>query len=153
MAFQIDEKLISSDRALITRNKKYTDLLGTDALKFKPGMIHYTADSQKLWLSVDPYVTSDGKVEKLVEISLVKPGAPIRQSDHIDIALSTTEPRLEYGNKSFWYEVTSQMTLDGEIIDAPTYIPLPTNLTAEISLSKQEPSGFESENVFWNEIM
>ena len=54
MAFQINEKMIAHDRAIITRNKTEADLLKDDVMRFKPGMAHYVSDTQKLWLSVEP---------------------------------------------------------------------------------------------------
>ena len=71
MAFQIDEKLMATNRAIITRNKIYADLEKIDSIKFKPGMIHYVAENQKLWLSIDPKnVVENGvtKTKTLVEI-------------------------------------------------------------------------------------
>lgn len=69
MAFQINEKMMAQDRAIITRNKKEQDLLSSDLIKFKPGMLHYVAENQKLWLSVEPTI-KDGmkKSRAFVEI-------------------------------------------------------------------------------------
>lgn len=61
MAFQINEKMMAHDRAIITRNKSERDLLGNDLIKFKPGMLHYVADTQKLWLSVEPTIRDEVK--------------------------------------------------------------------------------------------
>lgn len=64
MAFQINEKMMAQDRAIITRNKTEQDLLSTDLVKFKPGMAHYVSDTQKLWLSVEPTKITDNGVQK-----------------------------------------------------------------------------------------
>lgn len=65
MAFQINEKMMASDRAIITRNKTERDLLRTDSVKFKPGMIHYISENQKLWLSVEPKRIVENNKERI----------------------------------------------------------------------------------------
>lgn len=68
MAFQINEKMMAHDRAIITRNKTERDLLKDDALRFKPGMAHYISENQKLLLSIEPRKLSDNSVRKFLEI-------------------------------------------------------------------------------------
>lgn len=68
MAFQINEKMMASDRAIITRNKNENDLLITDSIKHKPGMMHYISDNQKMWLSVEPKRLEDNSIRSFMEI-------------------------------------------------------------------------------------
>lgn len=68
MAFQIDEKMMASNRAIITRNLDEKDLLITDAIKFKPGMMHYISENQKLYLSIDPIRQANGSVKTISEM-------------------------------------------------------------------------------------
>lgn len=68
MAFQLNEKMMAPDRAIITRNKTEQDLLRTDVLKFKPGMAHYVSDNQKLWLSIEPKKMPDNSIKTFLEI-------------------------------------------------------------------------------------
>ena len=68
MAFDIDEKMISHDRAIITRNLQEKDLNNSDPVKFKPGMIHYISNKRKLYLSVEPYIGLNNKQLSVVEI-------------------------------------------------------------------------------------
>lgn len=65
MAFQINEKMMAQDRAIITRNKIEQDLVRTDDVKFKPGMAHYVSENQKLWLSVEPKKITTNGVDKI----------------------------------------------------------------------------------------
>ena len=85
MAFQINEKMMAHDRAIITRNKTEKDLLKDDALRFKPGMAHYISENQKLLLSVEPKKLSDKSVRKFLEVIT-------------DVRLSQT--LLDYVNRS-----------------------------------------------------
>lgn len=68
MAFQINEKMMAHNRAIITRNQTDRDLLGTDPIKFKPGMAHYISENQKLWLSVEPKRLPDNSIRTLLEV-------------------------------------------------------------------------------------
>lgn len=72
MAFQFDEKLMAPNRAIITRNLTEKDLEEQDPIKNKPGMMHYIADSRKLFLSIAPikYTNLDGSeiVKNFIEI-------------------------------------------------------------------------------------
>lgn len=68
MAFQINEKMMAHDRAIITRNKIERNLLKDDSIKFKPGMAHYISENQKLWLSVEPKKLPDNSIRKFLEV-------------------------------------------------------------------------------------
>lgn len=72
MGFQIDEKLMSPNRAIITRNKTKEDIEKEISVTHKPGMLHYVAKDTKLWLSIDPRKAMDEtgqeKVINLIEI-------------------------------------------------------------------------------------
>ena len=60
MAFNINEKMMATDRAIITRNRQMSDLDRIDRYKFKPGMLHYVSEGQKLMLSTEPMKDLDG---------------------------------------------------------------------------------------------
>lgn len=64
MSFQIDENLMAPNRAIITRNKIYDDLISVNPIKNKPGMMHYISKDKKLWLSVDPHKVVENSLEK-----------------------------------------------------------------------------------------
>lgn len=68
MAFTLNEKMMATDRAIITRNRTGQDLLKTDVVKFKPGMIHYVSENAKLWLSIDPERLPNGNIKTFKEI-------------------------------------------------------------------------------------
>lgn len=70
MSFQFNEKMLAHDRALITRNLKFSDLSKTthdSYLKFKPGMLHYVAETKSLYLSIDP-TPYDGTDREFIEM-------------------------------------------------------------------------------------
>jgi hypothetical protein len=108
VGFQIDEKMIASDRAIITINKTETDLIRDDIVKFKPGMIHYIEDAERLLLSITPekeYVKGDPVVKAFTEILTNK-----AITDYPKIILQETMPDSSlYGDKEnvFWYEILS----------------------------------------------
>lgn len=105
MAFQINEKMMASDRAIITRNKCEEDLLRSDAVKYKPGMIHYCSDTQKLWLSIEPTRVID---EQGVEhIRAFKEIGTISVTDSLKILLQSKEPDNIINDNTYWYQIDS----------------------------------------------
>nr|DAV25108.1 MAG TPA: hypothetical protein [Caudoviricetes sp.] len=68
MAFQINEKMMAHDRAIITRNKTERDLMKDDVIRFKPGMAHYISENQKLFLSVEPKKLPNNSIRKFLEV-------------------------------------------------------------------------------------
>lgn len=68
MGFGIDERMLSHDRALITRNNDISDLDMADRMKYKPGMMHYIENQERLMLSVKPFKDNNGITKYFKEI-------------------------------------------------------------------------------------
>lgn len=119
MAFQIDEKLLAANRAIITRNKTEKDLIRDDIAKFKPGMIHYIEDNDKLLLSIAPekiYENGEPKVRAFTEIL-----TNIAVKDYPIILMQKEQPTELQARKdnTFWYEIVGY---EGEESDAQVLV-------------------------------
>lgn len=105
MAFQIDEKMMAANRAIITRNKCEEDLLRNDTVKYKPGMIHYCSDTQKLWLSIEPTrVIDENGVE---QIRTFKEIGTLSVGESLKIILQKREPENVISEDTYWYKIDS----------------------------------------------
>lgn len=103
MAFQIDEKMMASNRAIITRNKCEEDLLRNDTVKYKPGMIHYCSDTQKLWLSIEPTrVIDENGIE---QIRTFKEIGTLSAGESLKIILKKDEPENVISENTYWYQI------------------------------------------------
>lgn len=135
MAFQIDEKMMAANRAIITRNKCEEDLLRSDTVKYKPGMIHYCSDTQKLWLSIEPTRIIDAT--GIEQIRTFKEIGTLSVGESLKIILQKREPENVINEDTYWYQLDSTeeesnilitesyvriMTEDGRYIKIPDEI-------------------------------
>lgn len=105
MAFQIDEKMMAANRAIITRNKCEEDLLRNDTVKYKPGMVHYCSDTQKLWLSIEPTrVIDENGIE---QIRAFKEIGTLSAGESLKIILQKKEPENVISEDTYWYQIDS----------------------------------------------
>lgn len=127
MSFQLDEKMMAENRAIITRNKTESDLFVDDKIKFKPGMIHYVSDTDNLFLSIKPNILEDGTLKTITKVILEKDLDEIinnilknisfseKQKDEIktiaiqnnNVILSEEEPDTDIDN-FFWFEIIEE---------------------------------------------
>lgn len=105
MAFQINEKMMAANRAIITRNKCEEDLLRSDTVKYKPGMIHYCSDTQKLWLSIEPTKIIDKN--GVEHIKTFKEIGTISVADSLKIILQSKKPDNVISENTYWYQIDS----------------------------------------------
>lgn len=127
MSFQLDEKMMAENRAIITRNKTESDLFVDDKIKFKPGMMHYVSDTDNLFLSIKPMVLEDGTLKTITKVILEKDLDEIinnilknvsfseKQRDEIktiaiqnnNVILSKEKPDTDIDN-FFWFEIIEE---------------------------------------------
>lgn len=95
MSFQIDENLMAPNRAIITRNKIYDDLLSVNPIRNKPGMMHYISKDKRLWLSVDPHKVVENSLEKTKNLYEVITDKRLKEEFEIMASKSYVAQKIE----------------------------------------------------------
>lgn len=115
MAFNLDEKFIANNRAIITRNDVLDDVRN-NYLNYRPGMIHYISQNKSLWLSVADENNFEKSIKEPIEIVTSENFKKIFNTSNIlsnagdlaynfnNIYMQASEP-LEAKSEEVWFKL------------------------------------------------